>query len=144
MLKPARSHEDYRAFVRAQETLHPEPLLGLPAKTKLLLLDLTLALPILALLYAADGRPAIPPEDLLRSLLAMMLCGVTSIDRWVLQMREQPFYAMISGFAPAHVPGVGTFYDFMNRLLGLDPEHVQHLYAPAASRQRQEPRDPQA
>ncbi len=68
----------------------------------------------------------------------MMLCGVTALDRWVLQMREQPFYAMISGFDPAHVPGVGTFYDFMNRLLGLDPEQVQHLYAPATKRQQAE------
>ncbi len=64
---------------------------------------------------------------MLRALLAMMLCGVTALDRWVLQMREQPFYAMISGFDPAHVPGVGTFYDFMNRLLGLDPEQVVEL-----------------
>ena len=46
-------------------------------------LDLTLAIPILALLYAADGRPAIPLEDLLRSLIAMVLCGVTSTDVWV-------------------------------------------------------------
>jgi len=52
----------------------------MPAKAKLLLLDLTPAVPILASLYAASGRPAIPPEDLLRSLIAMMLCDVTSID----------------------------------------------------------------
>ncbi len=60
MLKPARTHEDYRAFVRATENAYPEPLLGLPAKTKLFLLDLTLAVPILAVLYAAEGRPALP------------------------------------------------------------------------------------
>jgi len=143
MLKPSRSHQDYAAFVRRATAKVPEPNRHLPAKAKLLLLDLTLAVPILALLYAADGRPAIPPEDLLRSLIAMMLCGVTSIDVWVALMRDQPFYAIISGFDPAHVPGVGTFYDFMDHLLGLDPKQVKHLYRPKSKR-RQAKKDKQA
>ncbi|MBV7332549.1 hypothetical protein KFU94_30840 [Chloroflexi bacterium TSY] len=36
---------------------------------------------------------------------------------WVGQMRDEPFYALISGFEPNDVPGVGTFYDFQDRLL---------------------------
>lgn len=54
---------------------------------------------------------------MLRSCLAMMLCGETSFDDWVKLMRDEPFYALISGFEPADVPGVGTFYDFQDRLL---------------------------
>lgn len=32
-------------------------------------------------------------------------------------MRDDPFYALISGFDPEDTPGVGTFYDFQDRLL---------------------------
>jgi hypothetical protein len=60
MLKPSRSHQDYFAFVRRQVAQVSEPAHHLPAKAKLLLLDLTLAISIRALLYATDGRPAIP------------------------------------------------------------------------------------
>jgi Transposase DDE domain len=70
---------------------------------------------------ASWGRPARAPEDLLRSLVAMTLAGFTSVSDWVALMRAEPFYAVISGFDPHDVPGVGTFYDFMNRLLGGPP-----------------------
>jgi hypothetical protein len=73
---------------------------------------------ILTPLYSAHkGRPAHHPVCMLRSCLAMMLCGVTSFDVWVQMMRHDPFYALISGFHPEDVPGVGTFYDFQDRLL---------------------------
>ena len=136
MLKPSRSHQDYVTFVQCQTHGLTEPSRHLHAKAKLLLLDLTLAIPILALLYATDGRTAVPPEDLLRSLLAMVLCGYTSMDEWVALMRTRPFYAIISGFDPSDVPGVGTFYDFMDRLLGLNPKRIRHLYQPHSKRQR--------
>jgi hypothetical protein len=54
---------------------------------------------------------------MLRSCLAMMLCSVTSFDEWDAMMRDEPFYAIISGFSPDDIPGVGTFYDFQDRLL---------------------------
>lgn len=136
MLKPSRSHQDYVAFVQREMAPVAEPVRHQPIKAKLRLLDLTRALPILAPLYADGGRPAIPPEDVLRALIAMLLCSFTSIDAWVACMREQPFYALLSGFAPAHVPGVGTFYDFMDRLLGLDVKAIQHLYRPKRKRQQ--------
>ena len=74
------------------------------------------------------GTFAKPPEDMLRSLLAMVLCRVFSIDDWVDMMRTEPFYAIISGFEPDKVPGVGTFFLFVDRLLGLvdnPPKHIR-------------------
>lgn len=138
MLKPSRSHQDYISFVRRKlvEDKVLQPVRHLPAMKKLLLLDLAPAIPILATLYAKGGRPATPPEELLRSFIAMMLCDVTSIDIWVERMRERPFYAIISGFDPQQVPGVGTFYDFMDRLLGLDEKKIKHLYRPSRRRQQ--------
>jgi len=74
--------------------------------------------PLVSRLYdPSQGRPARCPLALLRSCLAMMLCGQTSFQDWVQQMRDEPFYALLSGFDPADVPGVGTFYDFQDRLL---------------------------
>lgn len=56
---------------------------------------------ILAPLYAEGrGRPPRHPVCMLRSCLAMMLCSVTSFDEWVAMMRDDPFYAIISGFSP--------------------------------------------
>lgn len=138
MLKPSRSHPDYVAFVQRKLTEYkvPVPLRHWPAKDKLRLLELTPAFPILATLYAQTGRPGIPPEDLLRSLIAMTLCDVTSVDLWVDKMREHPFYAILSGFDPHQVPGVGTFYDFMDRLLGLDVKKLNHLCRPKRKRQQ--------
>lgn len=31
-----------------------------------------------------------------------------------------PLYAILSGFEPGNTPGVGTFYDFINRLWNSD------------------------
>src|SRR2546422_11050750 len=62
---------------------------------------------------------------MLRSLALMLLAGVHSIADWVTQMREQPFYAVLSAFSPDQVPGVGTFYDFINRLTAGPPRPVR-------------------
>ncbi len=59
---------------------------------------------------------------MLRSFVAMILAGVTSIRVWVEMLAKEPFYAVASGFTPGDTPGVGTFYDFQNRLLGGAPE----------------------
>lgn len=73
---------------------------------------------LLSVLYSDDqGRLAREPINMFRSCLAMTECGVTSLDVWVHMMRDDPFYAIISGFDPQDVPGVGTFYDFQDRVL---------------------------
>ena len=85
---------------------------------KLMQTNLDLAHPLLSVLYSSrQGRPARDPVSMLRSCLAMMECGVTSFDVWVKMMHDDPFYAIISGFDPQDIPGVGTFYNFQDRLL---------------------------
>ena len=69
---------------------------------KLSATNLDRAIPLLARLYVAGwGRPARDPGAMLRSCLAMMLCGESSFEGWVDQMRDEPFYALISGFEPS-------------------------------------------
>jgi hypothetical protein len=121
MLPPPFPHKQYLRFVRNQashygglRTSHRH--FHVWRKLKATILDD--AYSILAGLYARDwGRMARHPVCMLRSCLAMMLCGVTSFEVWVQCMHDDPFYALISGFPPDDVPGVGTFYDFQDRLL---------------------------
>lgn len=95
------------------------------------MLDLTGLRPLVAHLYSPSlGAPAKAPEDMLRSLLATVLCGITSIDVWIDTMRSQPFYALISGFDPDHIPAVGTLHLFMDRLLGLADDPPGHIRRP--------------
>lgn len=95
--------------------------------------------PQLAGLYVTNwGRPSRDPIAMLRSCLAMVLSGVTSFDRWVRQMRDEPFYALVSGFEPGDVPGVGTFYDFQDRMLQREPQARSHRHRPY---QRRDERD---
>jgi hypothetical protein len=85
--------------------------------------NLDKARPLLATLYSdTRGRPARDPVSMLRSCLAMTECGVARFDDWVLMMRDDSFYALLSGFDPEDTPGVGTFYDFQDRLLQRPPQ----------------------
>jgi hypothetical protein len=115
------SHKRYLRFVRRRAKRYG----GLSLQhrhyqvwEKLRATNLEAAYPLLAAVYALLlGRLARDPVSMLRSCLAMMECGETSFTAWVARMRDEPFYALISGFAPDDVPGVGTFYDFQDRLL---------------------------
>jgi len=115
------SHKRYRRFVRRRAKRYG----GLSTQhrhyqvwEKLQATNLDAAYPRLTVLYdPVLGRLARDPVSMLRSCLAMMECGETSFTDWVALMRDEPFYALISGFAPDDVPGVGTFYDFQDRLL---------------------------
>ncbi|MEW8987634.1 MAG: transposase, partial [Bacillus sp. (in: firmicutes)] len=96
-----------------------------------------------------------PPKDaaaLFRSLILMAFTGETSIPRWVETLKSDPFYAILSGFLPAcfstykvdgifadSLPGVGTFYDFMDRLIRMD----RILYKSKLRKHKRKPRKKQ-
>jgi hypothetical protein len=71
----------------------------------------------------------------------MVLAGYTEIEEWVQLMRAEPAYALLSGFAPGDVPGVGTFYDFSRRLLGGAPGRRRVKRPPATRKTRRALRD---
>jgi len=140
MIRPSRSHTQYLELFqtrRAQLDLKiPDD--ETPLWCKFRRLKLSPAHPILARLYdARQGRPARPPEDMLRSWLLMLECHITSVEVWVKRLNEQPRYALMSGFAPEDVPGVGTFYDFQDRLLQVyEPVLNQECHPRRRSEQR--------
>jgi len=81
-------------------------------------LDLDKAIPILKPLYCPTGQGQ--PRDavcMLRSLLLMTLLKEPSITRWVDRTREKPLLAILAGFDPEDVPGIGTYYDFINKII---------------------------
>ncbi len=122
MIRPFRSHRDYLEFVQTRRAALnlKVPHDATPLWCKFRHTDLSRAYPILARLYVPDqGRPARPPDDMLRAWLLMLECHLTSVEVWVQRLQEQPFYAVLCGFEPDDVPGVGTFYDFQDRLLRL-------------------------
>jgi hypothetical protein len=101
-----RSHKEYIKFV--QQNLKDEhiPKAHDDVPDKLKLLDLT-PIRLLALsIYKDSGRPAFAPEDMMRTFVAMTLCGITSPTDWVNDYLKDKsgFYAIISGFMPGDIP----------------------------------------
>lgn len=124
LLKPTRNHKQFQDFVKHQLQLH---YLKFGFSTPVLVNEKTLAFvwsddlskvaDIVGYRYSSNiGTPARNPVDMFRSLLLMETLRDRSIDAWVDKMRSTPIFAILSGFLPDNVPGVGTFYDFINRL----------------------------
>ena len=82
---------------------------------KLFYLNLDSAYHVLSPYYSNTGRPAKYQPEILRSLVAMVHLKTYSITRWVKRLKNDRVLATICGFDPDDVPGIGTFYDFLNR-----------------------------
>jgi hypothetical protein len=71
------------------------------------------------LLMATYNNPHNKPRDpasMIRSLLLMTSVKEPSITNWVNRLKNSKVYAILSGFKTDDLPGVGTFYDFIDRL----------------------------
>ncbi|MBC7319881.1 hypothetical protein H5T89_04480 [bacterium] len=82
---------------------------------RLFYLNLYNAYKVLSPYYSNTGRPAKFQAEILRSLIAMVHLRIYSITTWVKKLKTDKVLAIICGFDPDDVPGVGTFYDFLNR-----------------------------
>lgn len=86
-------------------------------------LDLDPAIPILKPLYSPSKiQDARDPICMVRSLILMTLLQNTGITKWVEKTRSTPIIAILCGFEPGTAsdnrpPGVGTYYDFMKRII---------------------------
>jgi hypothetical protein len=132
MLRTIRSHQDYQDFVAEQLKIHycqqgqtNAVILHHRELASLWITDLSKVANILGDRYShGRGAPARNPVDLFRSLLLMELVHERSIDAWVKKMNSFPLWAVLSGFLPDNVPGVGTFYDFLKRLWAASSAHL--------------------
>jgi hypothetical protein len=129
-------HSEYRENLTKYLTAHSEDktfgnFLQEHKKEFLIMASLNLdpAIKILESVYSpVHRRPARDPVCMLRFLLLMTLFKVASITQWIKQVRSVPFLAVLAGFAPDDVPGIGTCYDFMRRIIdGPYQKPCQHI-----------------
>lgn len=116
-------HETYHNFVIDQLQKHYSGgILVLinddwPVIMKLWISDLSGITASLADLYGSRGPAPRDPTSMVRAYLLLFLTNPTmGITKWVAQLKRVPLYAVLSGFEPADVPGVGTFYDLFPHL----------------------------
>ena len=122
-------HAAYQdTFVSRFLDLFPDPF-AVPKQTwdvivKFWYLDLSETDTIMQEFYSLLGKPATRfPSCLLRSYLLSIVLKVDSITEWCRLLKITPLYAILSGFPAGDTPGVGTFYDFFNRLWQSDKDN---------------------
>jgi len=87
-------------------------------------LDLSLTDQLMADRYSKHGPEPRLPSSMLRSYLLSIKFKITSITRWVALLKENPLYAILSGFSFGDTPGIGTFYDFFSRMWDSDSNNL--------------------
>lgn len=137
------SHEKYQTFLLEQLQKHYSGgLLTLvnndwPMITKVWVTDLSEITTLLKDAYGERGPTPRDPASMMRSFLLLLLTNSTmSITKWVDQLYRVPLYAILSGFEPGNIPGVGTFYDFFNRLWGSEKKNVTNKIKSKNTRKR--------
>ncbi len=140
-MKPAiESHLNYRGFLTRRMQRYWISWRSQPASVREIFLrfrnlDLSAVDRIMMDCYSALGPAPRQPSCMLRSLLLMIMTKCPSIPLWVMALHTSPFYAVLSGFDPKDLPGVGTFYDFLDRLWNLDsPNFSSHLKPPVTQK----------
>lgn len=128
------SHADYQNFVVTNlRKYYPDPS-ALARSTWDIIerfwnLDLSFTDTFMADKYSKFGPAPRTPSSIQRSYLLSINFKVTSITEWAAQLKINPLYAILSGFEPGNTPGVGTFYDFINRLWNSDDDHMSpHIH----------------
>jgi hypothetical protein len=136
-------HSSYQDFVLTQFQLHYSGGILVihkdhwPLIAKLWITDLSPVTILLRPLYDLKGSKPRDPASMLRSyLLNLLVRPELSTTKWVTELHTVPLYAILSGFEPGDLPGVGTFYDFFRRLWSAEKEHRTSKRKPRQSRKR--------
>lgn len=74
--------------------------------------------------YSVFGPKPRTPSSMHRSYLLSLDFKVTSLTEWAAQLKINPLFAILSGFEFGCTPGVGTFYDFLDRLWDSDENNL--------------------
>lgn len=127
MLGYWRPHNEYQTFLI--ENLIPIYLSDKPlveqydkALSKLYSLDLDPIKTIIEGYYSHTGTPALNQPELLRSFILMSELRIHSIPKWVKKLRKNRILAIMVGLDPSEIPGVGSYYDLVNRLWLENPD----------------------
>ena len=128
MLKHWDTHAEYQHFISEAVTLlNPSQLKRLNSMSdswnKLTSMNLDPVGDFLAPFYSDTGRPAINQPQILRSFVLMLDRKFTSLTNWVAELQSDDLLAMLIGCSPGHLPPLGSYFDFINRLWLQNPEY---------------------
>ena len=102
-------------------------------------LDLSYTDELLRSKYSVFGPKPRTPSCMQRSYLLSIDFKVHSLTDWAAQLKINPLYAILSGFEFGDTPGVGTFYDFLNRLWDSDEPNLSSHLRPAKDKRIKKP-----
>ena len=103
-------------------------------------LDLSYTDELMRSRYSVFGSRPRTPSCMQRSYLLSIDFKVTSLTDWAAQLKINPLYAILSGFEVGDTPGVGTFYDFLNRLWDSDSDNLNPHVRPVKSKEVKKPK----
>lgn len=79
--------------------------------------------------YSVYGPKPRTPSCMQHSYLLSIDFKVSSLTDWAAQLKINPLYTILGGFAFGDTPGVGTFYDFLDCMWDLDDNHLSpHIH----------------
>lgn len=103
-------------------------------------LDLSYTDELMRSRYSVFGPRSRTPSCMQRSYLLSIDFKVTLLTDWAAQLKINPLYAILSGFEVGDTPGVGTFYDFLNRLWDSDSDNLNPHVRPVKSKEVKKPK----
>ena len=103
-------------------------------------LDLSYTDELLRSKYSVLGPKLRTPSCMQRSYMLSIDFKVDSITDWAAQLKINPLYAILSGFTFGDTPGIGTFYDFFNRLWDSDEDHLSSHVHPLKKKKVRKPK----
>jgi len=131
MLGTWRSHVDYQSFL-ITNTLSLYIISRLTvefyseALSKLYILDLDVLKQLFEPCFSTTGKPSNQQPEIFRSFILMSELHFSSITRWVSFLKANVILCCAIGVSPNNVPGVGSHYDFIDRLWLENPEVKQN------------------
>lgn len=138
-------HTAYQNFVIENlRKYYPDPC-TLPRSTwdiieRFWILDLSYTDELLRNKYSVFGPKPRTPSCMQRSYLLSIDFKVYSLTDWAAQLKINPLYAILSGFEFGDTPGIGTFYDFLDRLWDSDSSNLSSHIHPVKKKKVKKPK----
>ena len=92
--------------------------------------------------YSFFGPAPRLPSDMVRSMMVALVMQNTSYTTWSETLKTNHLAAILSGFHPDDTPGVGTYYDFCDRLWISDKDNLSEHAQPLKKRLVEKPNNP--
>jgi len=124
MLGKWRTHDEYQKLLVENFSFfaqfNPEYLFEYEKEiSKLYILDLDPLKDIIKHLYSNTGRKSEFQPEIFRSFILMNHLGLT-LDQWCFKIKNNYILRTAAGFEDSHIPGIASYYDFINRIIKLD------------------------